>query len=211
MADIFIAEQSAPSTPASGNLIAFADSTASAPAFKTDAGRAGLMVGGSFNASIAAQGAGFATDTYLTDSDLLIPSFGVQARTVFRWKIVATKTAAGVATPVYSIRIGSARTTADTARVQITGYAQTAAADAAVIWVVATVRTVGAAGVIYGSCFMAHDLAATGFATTAAGISLAAGAGFDNSALGGLYVGLSINAGASAAWTVQQVDAVASW
>jgi len=36
-------------------------------------------------------------------------------------------------------------------------------------------------------------------------------AGFDNSNLGGSYIGLSINGGASAAWTVTQVIAEAKW
>lgn len=34
---------------------------------------------------------------------------------------------------------------------------------------------------------------------------------FDNSALGGQYIGLSINGGASAAWTISQCRVEAKW
>jgi hypothetical protein len=169
------------------------------------------MVGGTFNASTAAQGAGFSSDTYVTDSDLLVPSFGVQAKTMFRWTISASKTAAGVATPIYSIRIGANRTTGDTARLQITGPAQTAAADTAVIDIIAVVRSVSASGVIQGTIYLSHNNAATGFANNDASVVEGTSAAFDNSALGGSYIGLSINGGASASWTITQVRAEAIW
>jgi phage baseplate assembly protein gpV len=208
MADLYLSEQSAPSTPASGNLILYPDSTASRYFAKDDAGR---VSGSSHNASITTQGAGFATDTYVADSDILIPSFGVQVRTAFRWTMVASKTAAGVATPVYSFRIGSARTTADTARLQITGPAQTAAIDFGTFHVMLIVQSVGAAGVIRGVTQWKHDGAAVGFANNDSGFQDGTSAGFDNSALGGQYIGLSIDGGASAAWTLRQVIAEALW
>jgi hypothetical protein len=208
MADICLAEQTKPSTPASGNGVMWPDSTSPQWFTIDDAGR---VWGRSFNAAVAAQGAGFATDTYVTNSDILIPSFGLQAKTLIRWTISASKTAAGVATPIYSVRIGSARTTADTARLAITGPAQTAAADSAVIQILLAVRTVAATGVIQGTVSMDHNLAATGFATDASSIVVGTSAGFDNSALGGSYIGLSIDGGASAAWTITQVTAEAAW
>lgn len=211
MGDLYLAEQSYPSTPASGNQVIWADSTAPVLCTKDDAGR---VYARSHNASVANQGAGFATDTYVTDSDILIPSFGMQARTVIRWVIAASKTAAGTAAPIYSIRIGSARTTADTARLQLTGDAQTAAVDEGLLEIVTTVRTVSATGVIRGAAGWKHNSATAGFASTAAGMAntaSASSAGFDNSALGGQYIGLSINGGTSAAWTLAQVIAEAIW
>jgi hypothetical protein len=208
MARIRPAEQSAPSTPASGYQVMWPDST-SPQFFSKDV--AGRVWGRSHNAAVAAQGAGFATDTYVTDSDILIPSFGLQTKTILRWTLDVTKTAAGVATPSYIIRIGSARTTADTARVTLTGPAQTAAADNAIIEILVSVRSVSAAGVVRGAVSMKHDLSITGFATTVAGHANASSAAFDNSALGGSYIGLSIDGGASAAWTITQSRAEASW
>jgi hypothetical protein len=204
--DIYLATQSKPSTPASGNGVLFLDTTLPRPFNLDDAGR---FWGRSHNASINSQGAGFSADTYVTDSDLLIPSFGVQARTIFRWTIAAVKTAAGVATPVYSFRIGSARTTADTAQLQITGPAQTAAADNGILTLILAVLTVGGSGTIRGTAAWSHSAAATGFAADDNGYVSAASSGFDNSALGGQYVGVSINGGASASWTIRQVVAEA--
>jgi hypothetical protein len=206
--DVYLAEQSKPSTPAAGNGIIWVDSTAGILVVTDDAGRHAAR---SFNAAVAAQGAGFASDTYVTNSDLLIPSFGLQAKTLLRWTISASKTAAGVATPVYTVRIGANRTTADTSRLAITGPAQTAAADTAVIQIMLVVRTVAASGVIQGTLSLDHNLAATGFANDASSVVEGTSAGFDNSALGGSYIGLSINGGASAAWTITQVRAEALW
>jgi hypothetical protein len=208
VADLYIAEQTVPSTPASGNLSVFADSTASAPAARSDSGRAGLLWVRA-NTAVAAQGAGFSSDTYVTNSDILIPSFGMQAGHVFRWTISASKTAAGTATPVYSIRIGANRTTGDTARLQITGPAQTAAADVGLLTLMVTVRSVSATGVLQGTTAWAHNGAAVGFCNNDAGAVEATSAAFDNSALGGSYVGLSIDGGASAAWTLTQIVAEA--
>lgn len=215
MGKILLASESAPSTPASGNGRIWVDSTAKILCCKNDAG---LVSARSENASIAAQGAGFASDTWLTDSDILIPSFGVQVRSMFQWKVSASKTAAGVATPSYAIRIGSARTTADTARVTLTGPAQTAVADIGTLTIIAVVRSVGAAGVIQATAWWDHrgtaantTTSGTGFANDSTGHVEATGAGFDNSALGGQYISLSLNGGASAAWTVTQVWAEAKW
>lgn len=215
MADIYLAEQSKPSTPAAGNGIAWIDSTAGILVVTDDAGRHAART---CNASVAAQGAGFSADTYVTNSDILIPSFGVQAKTCFIWTLSASKTAAGTATPIYTLRIGANRTTADTARLALTGPAQTAIADIGTLTVMATVRTVSATGVIQGSAWWAHRGTAAntttggvGFANDTTGHVEGTSAGFDNSALGTSYIGLSIDGGASAAWTVTQVRAEAIW
>ncbi len=165
----------------------------------------------SHNASVASQGAGFSTDTYADGSDVEIPKVGLGEKTLLQWTISASKTAAGVATPVYSIRFGSARSTADTARLQITGPAQTAAADVGVISIRAVVRSVGTSGVIQGTASVVHNGALAGFTNNVSGVVQATSAGFDNRLLGGQFVGLSINAGAAAAWTITQSIASAVW
>lgn len=215
MGKLNLAEESVPTTPSSGNGRIWIDSTASIVCHKDDSGRCWAW---SQNAATAAQGAGFATDTYVTNSDLLIPSFGMQAKAIFRWYISASKTAASTGTPAYAIRIGANRTTADTARLTLTGPAQTAVADIGTLMIMATVRNVGASGVIQGTAFWTHrgtaantTTSGTGFANDSTGHVEASSAGFDNSALGGSYIGLSINGGTSSAWTVTQVQAEAFW
>lgn len=216
MADVFVANQSAPATPSSGNSVIFVDSTAKILCVKDDAGR---VAGYSFNSATAAQSAGgFATDTYVTNSDILIPSFGVQSKTQFMWTLSASKTGAGTATPIYAIRIGSLRSVVDTARLTLTGPAQTAIADIGTLCIVCTVRNVGASGVIQGTAYWSHrgtaantTTSGTGFANDSTGHVEGSGAGFDNSNLGGSYIGLSINGGLSAAWTVTQAQAEAVW
>jgi hypothetical protein len=152
-----------------------------------------------------------AADTYLNDSDLLIPSFGAQARARFLWMISASKTAAGVATPIYTIRIGAARTTGDAARLVLTGPAQTAIADIGTLYVMATMRSIGAAGVLQASAWWVHRGASVGFANDVTGHVEGTSAAFDNSALSGQFVGLSVNSGAAGVWTVTQVCAQADW
>lgn len=156
------------------------------------------------NYSTASQGAGFASDTYVTNSGLVIPSGGMAAGMRFTWQITASKTAASTATPVYTIRIGSNQSTADTSRLALTANnAQTAAADAGLLTVIAIVRNVGASGVIAGGCGWSARGGAAGFG----GGASAASSTFDNWSLAGQYVGLSINGGTSAAWTIHAVYA----
>lgn len=214
MGDVFLAEQSVPSTPSSGNGIIFIDSTASILCFKDDAGRVWAE---SKNAATASQGAGFATDTYVTNSDLLIPSFGLQAKTQFVWRISASKSAAGTVTPTYTIRFGTNRSTADTSRLALVGPSQTAAGDIGVLNIMLTVRSIGATGVIQGTAWWSHRGTAAsstigiGFANDGNGIVEGTSAGFDMTTLAGSYIGLSINASTSAAWTVTQVQSEAAW
>lgn len=202
MAEVLLDEQGTPATPSAGQMLLYPDSSASTFVQKNDAG---VVQGDSVRAKIAQQ-TGFAADTYITNSGLILPSVSMQAGMVFVWEIVLTKTAAGTATPIWQVRIGAAQSTADTSRLSITMAAQTAAADTAHVRVMLTCRSVGVTGVIQGLVWIQHNLAATGFANTPAGFNLVQGtsAGFDNTALGGLYVGLSVNGGASAAWTMEQ-------
>lgn len=208
MADILADTQVQPAGVAVGQAGWFVDSTAKIFCIKDDTG---IIRAQSNNAAIAAQGAGFAADTYVTNSDLLIPSFGLQAKTTFRWRISVSKTAAGVAAPAYQVRVGAARTVADTSRLTINGPAQTAVADVAVIEILLTVRSIGAAGVIQGTIIMSHNGAAVGFANNDAGAVEGTSAGFDMTVIAGQFIGLSINGGAAAAWTITQVRCEAVW
>jgi len=210
MSDVLLDNQTGASvgTPGAGASGIFVDSTAFIICTKD---QNGIYRGRSNNCAIASQGAGFASDTYVTNSNVLVPSFGVQAKTKLAWRISVSKTGAGVAAPVFQIRIGAAASTADTSRVSLTGPAQTAVIDAGVYTIMATVRSVGVSGVIQGTLDLSHNGAAVGLANNDASAVEAASSAFDNTALAGLNIGLSVNGGASAAWTVTQVHVEADW
>lgn len=199
MADILLDEQGFPTTPATGQMVAFADSSNSQFAQRNDAG----AFLGDQNATITAQIAAHSALTYYRGMQL--PSFSMQPGMMFEWYFPVTK-AAGVATPIFTVRIGPNQSTADTTRLTITLGVQTAVADTGFIRVMATCRNVGAAGVLSGMVWLQHNLLTTGFAATPAGFSLvqATSGAFDNTALQGQYIGLSVDPGASAQWTVEQ-------
>jgi hypothetical protein len=161
-----------------------------------------------YNQSLAQQGAGFATDTYLTGSSIAIPNGSLQAGARYRCIFNVVKTAAGTATPIINVRIGTAGTTADTSRGTLTHSAQTAVADEGTFEVFVTFRSVGSgtSAVIQSLSRLNHRLSVTGLGTGVGEPELATSAGF-NSTTSGLIIGLSVNGGTSASWTVQLVQA----
>jgi hypothetical protein len=135
------------------------------------------------------------TEVYLTNSNILIPSFGMEAGQKYVWHISAVKTGAGVAAPVWTFRIGAAGAIGDTSRLALTSTGiQVATAMDGVLTAMLVVRNVGASGVIAGS-------GGSGPANFGGGGS-GASSTFDNTGLGGQYVGLTVTTGASAAWTI---------
>ncbi len=163
-----------------------------------------------YNASVATTAAGFAADTYLIGSSVAIPAGRLQAKTIYCCTFNVTKTAAGIATPIINIRFGTAGSTADTSRGTLTYTAGTAAIDEGVIDVWATFRTVGAgtAAVLQTLGRITHRLSVTGITGVAATSEpeIATSAGFDSTVASSI-LGLSVNGGASAAWTVSLVQA----
>ena len=197
MADILLDNQVAPTTPASGKSVLWVDSTTKIFVQTNDTGRHT----GDFsrNDATASQTPAAATDTYVTNSGLLIPSFGMKAGMAFKWIIAVSKTAASTAALVLTVRIGTGQSTSDTSRLALTAsVAQTAAAADGVMTVLVGVRSVSASGVIAGGFGIAGAVGLGGGATGASST-------FDNSALQGNYVGLSINTGTSGAWTLFHV------
>ncbi len=162
-------------------------------------------------ASTTAQIASHSADTYY----LGIPTTynGVtrlRAGSFVRWAF-RTQKGGGTATPVYTIRYGTAGTTADTARVTLTGAAQTAVADEGYIIIEAGFRAVGASAVLVAHHALVHRLATTGLSVTATNVFMTpvASATFD-SGVANSILGLSVNPGASGAWVTDLVtlDAV---
>lgn len=199
-ADILLDQQGTPTAPSAGQGVLYFDNDNEELVQRLPTRFAGDMTKGG-SAQIAAHSA----DTYYLGMKL--PDFSMQVDMCFEWTWYSTKGAAGTATPIYTVRIGAAGTTADTARLTLTGPAQTAAADIGFFRVRAIVRSVGVAGVLHGIAVVEHNLAATGFANAGpAGTNFinAASAGFDNTALGGQFIGLSVNPGASGAWVTEQ-------
>lgn len=159
------------------------------------------------NHSTAQQGAGFATDTYLTGSNVAIPSGYPVVGTAYRLIFDVVKSAAGTATPILTVRVGTAGSTADTARLTFTFGAGTAAADTGVLEVLAVFRTVGSgtSAVLQGQARLTTNLATTGLSNAGKARQVTSG-GFD-STVANLIIGASYNGGTSASHTVQLVRA----
>jgi len=161
-----------------------------------------------YNQSVAQQGAGFATETYLTGSNISIPNGSLQAGSRYKLIFDVSKTAAGTATPIIRIKIGTNGTTADATILTFTFLAQTAVADIGTFEFWITFRSVGSgtSAVIQGTGQVRHRLSTTGLQNLPSPTLQVTSAGFD-STTSNLIIGASVNGGASAAWTVQMVQA----
>lgn len=207
MSDILLDVQSTPATPGAGQGVLYFDTLSKLLTLRNADGLIDTV--GDLAAQNTADVVATGVDTYLTGSAIIVPGHLLQAGAQFRWTVVCTKTAAGTATPIWVIRVGTAGSTADAARVTFTQVAaQTGAIDTAWFDIVAILRNVGAAGVLAGGLKMAHVLAATGFSTLDHNVQQVNSAGFDTTAAS-LRVGLSVNPGASGVWTCQIVQAQA--
>ncbi len=160
-----------------------------------------------FNQSVTTPAAGFASDAYVVGSSVAIPATGIQAGTRYHMILEASKTAAGVATPILNIRFGTNGSTADTARCTLTFTAQTAATDTGTFEVWVTFRTVGSGTSAVMQCVAQrlHGASVTGFGTLVSETQKATSAGFDSTVASSI-VGVSANGGASAAWTISLVQ-----
>lgn len=156
-----------------------------------------------FNAAVADVVA-TAADTYLTGSSLAIGG-KLKAGTLLHWRAVMTKTAAGIATPIVSVRFGTNGSTGDTARVTFTGSAQTSVVDAGWFDLTLTVRTFSATGIVQAALNFGHNLQTTGLANRQQQVYQAVSSTFDLTPAG-LIAGLSVNPGASGVWTFQLVE-----
>lgn len=152
--------------------------------------------------------AGFAADTYLVGSSVPIPAGQLQAKAKYRCRFTVTKTAAGVAAPVVIVRFGTLGTTGDAARCTLTFAAQTAVVDEGVFEIEVIFRTVGSGttAVLQAVGVLSHRLSITGLSVDVTGVKFSTSAGFDSTVANSI-IGLSVNGGTSAAWTVAVVSA----
>lgn len=198
MADILIDNQTTPSTPSGSKSVLYVDSTTKKFVTLDDSGKAqGVLSAVNSGSGVASQ-AITTSDTYLTSSGIQIPACGMQVGMLFEWHIMVTKNNTGTSTPIFIVQTGSAQSTADTDRLTLTGGAATAATGGGVLVVSVLVRTVSASGVIVGNFTVPQLSFGSGQVTTAVSST------FDNSALQGQYVSLSVNPGATT-WTVDGV------
>ena len=158
-----------------------------------------------FNQSTSEQGPGFAADTYLTGSS--INTFGLlKDGTRYRLVFHVAKTNAGVAAPTVIVRFGTAGAIGDAAILTFTLLAQTAAVDNGRFELDLTFRNPGAACIAAGVIQVAHALATTGLQTRNSHVVQVTSAAFDTT-VANSFIGVSLDGGASAAWTVQLVQA----
>jgi hypothetical protein len=143
-------------------------------------------------------------DTYLPGSNIAIPTGKIQAKTIYRCRFNASKTAAGTAAAVLNIRVGTLGTTADTARVSPAFQVQTAAADDGYVDLECVFRTGGAASTIQATGMLNHRGGGTGLVGSGLGFAIALGSAFDATP-SGLIIGVSLNPGASAVWTINNI------
>lgn len=149
-----------------------------------------------------------ATDTYVTGSALALAS-RQQVGTILRWRMSISKTAAGTATPIFNLRWGTLGTTADVARFTFTGTAQTNVVDSAFVDIEVVVTTLNATtGQLAWSFKFGHNLSATGFGAIPMQVSALSSGTFDTTTANAI-VGVSINSGTGAAWTMRAVYAEA--
>jgi hypothetical protein len=208
MSEILLETQGAPASPSAGQILVFPESIGKRFTIKDENGKTYTFGSGAIvNQSVADQ-TGFSSDTYLTGSSIAIPSsLTLQAGSIYKCRISLAKTAAGIAAPTYIIRIGVNGTIADTAIITFTGAAQTAAADVGYVDIFSTWRSVGASGILQATFNMIHNTgAATGLIGSISPVIELTSAAF-NTTTASLIMGVSVNGGASAAYTVRQVHA----
>jgi hypothetical protein len=189
------------------------DVTTSAHGFTPKAPGAGRILKGTgvwgydtvHNFSTVAQ-TGFATDTYLVGANIAIPSTSLKIGSKYHAIFDITKTAAGIATPIVTVRFGTAGTTSDTSRLVFTFPVGTAAVDTGTFEVFITFRVVGASAVMTGVCTLIRGLSTTGLINVPTKVISVTSAAFDATVANSI-IGISVNGGTSAAWTVQMVQA----
>lgn len=207
MATLLFDAQGKPATPAAGTSLFYPDNTKKCWTSLDDAGRLITLQSGQIANSNTGTVSPGAANAYITGSSLALGAGLLQVNSRIRWRLGITKSTAGTGTPVWTVVVGTAGTTADTARLTFTqGTAQTAAADTALVEIEAVVRVAGASGILAGIFQLSHVLATTGFSGAQMNIISAVSGAFDMTVTS-LIVGLCVNAGTGSAWSIETVSA----
>lgn len=161
-----------------------------------------------YNQSITQQGAGFSSETYLTGSNITIPFGSLKIGSRYHLIFNATKTTAGTARPYLYLRFGTAGSTSDAALCTFLFTAQTGVTDNGTFEIWSTFRAVGSgtSAVVQGVAQRRHGASITGFGTAVSEAVAVTSGGFDSTVANSM-IGVSVNGGTSASWTVQLVQA----
>lgn len=154
-----------------------------------------------FNQALATQGPGFAAETYIEGSAIAVPAAALQPGTRYRLVLSVSKTAAGTVPPVMRLRLGSTGTLDDPAVATVTFAAQTAASDEGRISLEVTFLDAGDNARVQLLGSLTHLMNSSGLAT-GTGPARRATSGPFNSDIPGAVLGVSLNAGTAAAWTI---------
>lgn len=202
MADIQLDTQSKPATPSASTGVLYLDTTAKELINLDDAGSAKVIRTLTNQGLTTTNGA----DIYIVGSAIAIPPALARVGAQFIWQLIMSKTAACTSAPVYNIRVGTAGSVADTARVTWTSTLnQTAATDSALLTIMCTVKTAGASGVLSGGMALQHKNTATGFANAQVDVGAPTDSAAFDLTVASSIVGLSINpgnTGANGVWTI---------
>lgn len=156
------------------------------------------------NISNAAQLFTASTLTAIAGSVMMVPQQAFQIGTTFRWKVPISKTAAGTAGRVLSIRVGTAGTTADAIVQTWAAGTATAAIDAGWMDVTYTMTAVGASATGAAVMQLHHAGATTpltGLDNRSDPIVIGTPTAFNSISAGFLFLSLSLTTGASAVET----------
>ena len=198
-----------PTAAPAGYVILFMETSGSPRLRMIDESGNIVIVNPPINAAVAQVSGAYAVDTYLAGSGISVPAGNFRAGCQYACIFDMVKTGAGTATPIVYVRIGTAGTTADTARLTFTFGAGTAVIDTAVFEVLVSFYSVGSgtSAVVQGVVRARHNLATTGMFNNASSwiITLAASGGFDSSAA--TKIGVSFNGGTSFSGTNNLVHA----
>lgn len=169
--------------------------------------QSGVPIPAYANASTANQQLSGATDQYITNSKITVPTGKLRLGSILHWRFAIDKTGAGTAAPVFKVFVGTLGTTGDTARLTFTLPAQTGVIDTGFVDITVTCRgPLSSAGVFQGILELQHNLAATGLSNIANPVIAATSAAFDVTTAG-LFVGVACNPGLNGVWNFQQVIA----
>lgn len=154
-----------------------------------------------FNQALTTQGPGFASETYIEGSAIAVPEGALKPGTRYRLVLSVSKTAAGTVPPVMRLRLGTTGTLDDAAVATVTFTSQTAANDEGRIGLDVTFLETGAAARVQCLGSLTHLMNSSGLATGTGPARRATSAPF-NSDIPGAVLGVSLNAGTAAAWTI---------
>lgn len=200
--------QANPSTPGAGTAAIFPNTTTKEMQQIDDSGKVTqLRVLTNAATGVTAN----TSDTYLTGSSIAIPPQLLRVGTQFKWVFAMTKTGAGSAQNIWTIRFGTAGTTADTGRVTITNVAATAVVDTGCAEITAVVTTSGASGILQAIHVFNHvgtaNTQQTGLINQPTDVKFATSAAFDMTVASSI-MGVSCNPGASGVWTFTLISAM---